>query len=340
MTQKLRRLSQVFCLILFAFVSIALWFSLAMPGPRLYAKPTGFSAEQLAASKRMETHVRRLATEIGPRHVGVPTSIEATLAYMEADWSSQGFVSKRHRFGTWDRPFYNLELAFPGTKLADEWVVIGAHYDTEPQTPGANDNASGIAVLLELARRLRTRPMARSVRLVAFANEEAPWGMTENMGSVAYARRCRQRGEAIHAMISMDSVGYFSDEPGSQRYPRPLGLYYGQKGDYLALVGDWSSAWLVRKSIRAFRAATVLPSEGSALPRIFRDIARSDHSSFWRFGYSAMLVTDTAPFRDPNYHRSGDRPQNIDFERLSLVAEGIEAIIFELASTESSVDEK
>ncbi len=337
-TPSLMRALAVIGGLTFVYLSAVLWFSLAMPGPRLWAVPADFSSAQMRSAAKMEGHVRHLAGDIGPRHAGAPESILATLDYLEASWTMDDLRPTRHRFGPDNEDFYNVELTIPGTDLAHEWVVIGAHYDTEPQTPGANDNASGVAVLLELGQRLHKQRFRRSIRLVAFANEEYPWGMTENMGSFAYARRCHERGEDVYAMLSLDSVGYFDDQEGSQRYPEPLGLYYGRKGDYLALVGDWSSAWLVRRSISAFRNSTRLPSEGSALPRMFRDIARSDHSSFWRFGYPAILLTDTAPFRDPTYHRPDDTPEHLDFKRLSLVLDGVENIARDLAESYVKID--
>ncbi|MHC4320424.1 MAG: M28 family peptidase, partial [Planctomycetota bacterium] len=166
---------------------------------------------------------------------------------------------------------------------------------------------------------------------LCFVNEEPPYFQTANMGSRVYARRCRQRGEDITAMICLETIGYYSDEKGSQNYPPPLGLLYPSTGDFIALVGNYGSRALVRQVVESFRRHAQFPSEGAAMPGVLPGIGWSDHWAFWKEGYSAVMVTDTAPFRYPHYHQSTDTPDKIDYERMARVVEGMEAVVRELA---------
>lgn len=209
-------------------------------------------------------------------------------------------------------------------------VVVGAHYDTCYDTPGADDNATGVAALLELARALREVELRRTLRLVAFVAEEPPHFGTDDMGSRRYAALCRERGDRVVAMLCLETLGYYSSAPGSQRYPAPLDLLYPDTGDFVAFVGNLRSRGLVRRAIGAFREAAVAPSEGIAAPALLPGIAWSDHWSFWREGFPAVMVTDTAPFRNPNYHGGADLPGSLDLERLALVVLGLERVLREL----------
>jgi Zn-dependent M28 family amino/carboxypeptidase len=199
-----------------------------------------------------------------------------------------------------------------------------------PGSPAANDNASGVAAILCLARSLAGLAGDRSLRLVAFVNEEAPYARTQQMGSWVYARRCRERGEQVTAMLSLETIGYYDDTPDSQKYPRPLHLLYPSTGNFIAFVGNTRSARLVRRVVGSFRRSEPFPAEGTVVPDAFRDISRSDHWSFWQEGYPALMVTDTAPFRYPYYHTPDDTPEKIDFERLARVVRGLQQVIAEL----------
>ncbi len=212
---------------------------------------------------------------------------------------------------------------------------MGAHYDTVLDSPGADDNASGVAALLAIARELASRPQppARTVRLVAFANEEPPHFQTPRMGSLVYARRARERGDRIVAMLSLESIGYYSDAPGSQRYPLfLLGWIYPSRGDFLAFVGDVGARALVRRAIASFRRHAALPSEGAAVPGFVPGVLWSDHWSFREAGYPAIMVTGTAPFRNPHYHEPSDRPETLDYDRLARATAGLARVIDALAA--------
>ncbi len=226
----------------------------------------------------------------------------------------------------------NLILEIRGAKKPGEIVVIGAHYDSVDDSPGADDNASGTAALLALARRYRDAKPARTLRFVAFVNEEPPHFQTQSMGSWQYARRCRERKENVVAMLSVESVGYYDDREGSQQYPPPLDALYPNRGNFLGFASNFGSRALTKRCERAFRKHGRMPSESVALPEAIPQIGWSDQWSFWQFGYKAVMVTDTAPFRNPHYHLRSDTPDTLDYVRLAIAVEGLSAVIRELGS--------
>jgi Zn-dependent M28 family amino/carboxypeptidase len=211
-------------------------------------------------------------------------------------------------------------------------VVVGAHYDSHGNIPAADDNASGVAAVLALARAYaRERPgPERTLRFVFFVNEEPPFFQTDAMGSRVYARRCRARGETIVAMLSLETVGYYCDRSGSQNYPFPLSAFYPSRGDFIGFVGDLSSRRLVKRVVDSFRRHAMFPSQGAALPSGLRGVGWSDQWSFWQEGYPAVMCTDTAPFRNPNYHTPRDTPDTLDFDRMARVVEGLTGVVREL----------
>jgi len=210
--------------------------------------------------------------------------------------------------------------------------VIGAHYDTTQRSPGADDNASGCAAILALARTFKDNPQPRTIRFVLFPNEELPTGGTSEMGSWIYAKKARASGDNITAMLSLEMLGYFTDAPNTQKYPSPLSAFYPTTGNFIAFVANYDNRALVKQSVRAFRAGAQFPSEGAALPNFIRDVGRSDHWGFWKEGYRALMVTDTANFRNPNYHGPNDTPDTLDYDSMARVVEGLRAVLLDLAS--------
>ncbi len=196
--------------------------------------------------------------------------------------------------------------------------------------PGANYNGTGVAAILELANRIKYKNFPCTIRFVAFVNEDPPNFMTGNMGSYVYAKNAAKEKDNIIAMFSLETIGYFRDETGSQHYPPFFNLFYPNKGNFIAFVGNLGLRGLVTKSIRSFRIHSTFPSEGLAAPAFIPGINWSDHWSFWKQGYPAIMITYTPPYRYPYYHSAGDTPDKIDYEKMVYVVKGIEKMLEEL----------
>ena len=282
--------------------------------------------EKLADELRRD--VQALAVDIGERNVGRrPQQLAQAAEYLEGELQKAGYTVRRQEYDVSDVRCANLDVELLGTTRAKEIVVVGAHYDTALGTPGANDNTSGVAATLALARRFAGRPGERTLRFVAFVNEEPPYFQTRQMGSWVYARRCHEQGERIVAMLSLETIGYYSDAPGSQKYPLPLGGIYPTEGNFIGFIGNVASGDLVRQAVGLFRQHEPFPSEGAALPDMVPGVGFSDHWSFWQEGYPGVMVTDTAMFRYPHYHAAEDTPDKIDFDRTARVVRGLEQVV-------------
>jgi hypothetical protein len=290
------------------------------------------SEEEKAVSSNLYDHVYKLAGEIGERNIWLPSKLNAAAAYIENNWREQDYTVRPQEYDARGVKSVNLEIEIPGTSQADEIILVGAHYDSVLGCPGANDNGSGIAALLEISRLLGNRRFARTVRLVAFTNEEPPFFLRRDMGSKVYASQARKRKENIVAMLSLETMGYYSESPYSQQYPFPFSFFYPHTANFIGFVGNLRSRQLVRQSLESFRRHTQFPSEGTAAPGWITGIGWSDHWSFWREGYRAIMVTDTALFRYDHYHTSQDTPEKIDYNRLARVTKGLAQVVIELAS--------
>ena len=321
---------------LFRDWSMAAWNMIRMPG-RSHQGPLHSADDELVRlAAELRRHVTHLAEEIGERNVlRRPKELARAADYIEAEFVSAGYEVERQEYEVAGTTCCNLEVEIVGTTVPDEIVIIGAHYDSVEGSPAANDNASGVAAILSLARSLASSPGDRTLRFVAFVNEEAPYAHTDQMGSWVYARRCRERDEKVVAMMSLETIGYYSDEPNSQKYPPLVRLLYPSTGNFIAFVGNTRYGWLVRQVVAAFRRSEPFPSEGGALPEAIPNIGFSDHWSFWQEGYPALMVTDTAPFRYPYYHTSEDTVDKVDCERMARVVRGLRAVIAELTSVNS-----
>jgi Zn-dependent M28 family amino/carboxypeptidase len=294
--------------------------------------PADDELSRLAAELR--DYVIQLADKIGERNLlRCPRQLDTAADYIEAVLAEAGYCVQRQAYRVSGTPCWNLEAEITGTDRKGEIVIVGVHYDTVPGSPGANDNASAVAALLCLARRFTNFESQHTLRFVAFVNEEAPFAHTKQMGSRVYARRCRQREENVTAMLCLETIGYYDDAPGSQRYPRPLGLVYPSTGNFIAFVGNTRYGKLVRQVVRTFRKSESFPCLGGALPETVSDISRSDHWPFWREGYPALMVTDTAPFRYPHYHTAEDTVDKVDFERTARVVRGLESVLVDLVGS-------
>lgn len=271
-----------------------------------------------------------LAGRIGERHLGKPEALESAAFWIESTLggANMGYVVKRQTFEAHGQEVRNLIAELPGRDRRKEILVIGAHYDTVPGSPGANDNGTGVAALVALARAFAGDPQSRTVRFAAFVNEEPPHFQTDTMGSLVYAKECQARGESVVTMLCLDTIGHFSDAEGSQKVPDGVdGGQFPQTGNFLAIVGDESSRFFVESAASAFRGGSAVPVVGAVLPGSVPEAGWSDHWYFWQAGYPAVMATDTGPFRYPHYHLPTDTPERVDLEKLTEVVCGLEAIV-------------
>jgi Zn-dependent M28 family amino/carboxypeptidase len=273
-----------------------------------------------------------LAGTIGERNVWHHDRLTRAAEYIRSELARDGYEPRQYTYTAAGLPVSNVEATLTGASAPAESVVVGAHYDSVAGSPGANDNATGVAAVLELAHRLRGRTLARSVRFVAFANEEPPFFRTRQMGSLVYAQAARSRGERIVGMLSLETMGYYSDVRGSQRYPAPIGALYPDVGNFIGFVSDLRSARLLFAARRAFKDSTGFRLQVASVPAAIPGVGWSDHWAFWQAGYPAIMVTDTAPFRYPWYHTADDTPDKISSGKLAQVIDGLENVVAVLAN--------
>lgn len=297
----------------------------------------GSSRELDALQERLMGHVRVLGDAIGERHLDRPQALRAAADYIRRIWTSAGLSVSEEPFEVGGQEAVNLFVEQKGSARPEVVVVVGAHYDSAPGTPGANDNGTGVALLLEMARDLGRESFSKTIRYVAFANEEPPHYFTEGMGSRVHARRAHRQGQNIWAMISLETVGYYSSAPRTQQYPFPFGFFYPHTGNFLAVVGNLRSRPLVVEFLAHFMATSDFPVEGAATFEWIPGISWSDHWSFWKEGYRAIMLTDTAPFRYPEYHGRHDLPNRINPSQFARAAYGITQAVRALASAPERV---
>jgi len=299
-----------------------------MPGRSFTGPLPPPTHDDTTLAARLKSDVTYLAGTLGNRDTDHPAPLKAAATFIEQRFRSAGYAVDYQPYAVDGQTVYNVIAELPGT--SDEIVVVGAHYDSVKGAPGANDNASGVAALLALADRLVESQPQRTLRLIAFVNEEPPYFQTDQMGSLVYARAAKARGDKITAMISLETIGCYSDEPHSQHYPAPFNLVYPSEGNFIAFVGNLGSAGLVKHIVNRFRNDVRFPSEGAAVLGSIEGVGWSDHWSFWQCGYPAVMVTDTAPFRYRWYHTAQDTPDKIDYDRTARVVNGIELVVRDL----------
>jgi hypothetical protein len=289
---------------------------------------------------RLRQHVTAIASE--PHNIGYRDNLEAAASYIESALSAIGLNPRAHPFTVEDDTVRNIEVVFepegggpatgPGAAGPGTYV-IGAHYDSVDDAPGANDNATGVAAVIEIARWLsKHRPRNARVRLVLFVNEEPPYFKTENMGSWRYAKELSESGERVLGMMALETIGFFSDKENSQMLPAPFHLFYGNQGNFIAFVGLPGSRDLLRRSLSSFRETTKFPSSGVVSPGFVVGADWSDHWGFDQLGIPSMMITDTAVFRNPHYHETTDLPHTVDYQSLSRVTAGLSRMICDLAA--------
>jgi hypothetical protein len=308
---------------------------LHMPSRSHHGPLPARSPQQVALAARLRTDVEHLAGAIGERNTLLSDELARAADFLTERLRSLGYEPRRQSFEVQGVACHNIEVELAGTTHPSEIVIAGAHYDSAPGTAGANDNASGTAALLALAAEARSLRPAKTLRLVWFVNEEPPWFQGPDMGSLRYAERAAAHGERIVAMLSLETMGFYTDAPDTQHYPGPLAAFYPSTGNFIAFVGNLSSRDLLRRALGVFRQSAQFPSEGAALPAGLPGVGWSDHWAFWQHGYPAIMVTDTAPFRYPHYHLASDTPDKLDYVRLARVVEGLGPVLVALTGADA-----
>ncbi len=313
--------------VLAAFVLFFAWFWLTQP---LLVPPKGTPGSPPVDPARLKLHVGKLASAFHPRDFGHPENLDRAAAYIRQELERLGGRVSDQAFSVSGRTYRNVIASFgPQTR---EVIVVGAHYDTHGELPGADDNASGVAGLLELAQLLQPSELPLRVELVAYTLEELPFFGSREMGSAVHARALREAGLLIRAMFSLEMIGCFSDRPKSQKFPFALlRLFYPNCGNFIAVVGRVGEGRLVRRVKRAMRSATDLPVYSINAPAIVPGVDLSDHVNYWREGFPAVMITDTAFYRNDRYHTAQDTPNTLDYARMAKVVRGVFRAVSELA---------
>jgi hypothetical protein len=286
------------------------------------ATPEASQKGWMADPQRLEAHVRFLSVDCRPRDWSSPAGLAKAEGYIATAFLKSGGRTWKQSFEVRGRTFTNLGVSF-GPESGPR-LVLGAHYDACGDLPAADDNASGVAGILELARRLGSIPPGGRVDLVAYTLEEPPFFRTSNMGSAHHAASLAAEHVQVRAMISLEMIGRFSDVPGTQHIPFPLSPFYPDRGDFIAIVGRFSDIGLTRKVKSAMRAGGSLSVRSLTGPRWIPGVDFSDHYPFWDHGFPAVMITDTAFNRNRDYHTEGDTPDKLDYRRMAQVIQGVE----------------
>lgn len=316
----------LFVVVAFLTVLIALWFWVTQP---LFSRTKLISAGSVEPA-RLEAHVRALSTQLHPRDESHPENLDRAAAYIRAEFQRARGVVSEQPYEVNGKTYRNV-IAWFGPESTQR-IVVGAHYDTAGPFPGADDNASGVAGLIELAQLFSRQQLPMRVELVAFTLEEPPYFRTPKMGSAIHAAALLSQGIAVEAMFSLEMIGYFSDAPESQKFPGSfLGAFYPSQGNFIAVVGRFGDGLLVRRVKAAMDGASPLRVYSINAPRLVPGVDFSDQLNYWNAGYNAVMITDTAFYRNPNYHTAQDTAEKLDYKRMALVVEGVYAAILALA---------
>lgn len=287
-------------------------------------------------------HVYGLSADIGKRNTRYYENLERAAEYIKSEFRRYGYEPEEQVYTmevrrAEKRRFRNIIAVKEGGAEKDKVIVVCAHYDTYREAPGADDDTSGVAAVLELARRLRGTDLAKTVKFIAFTNEELELAFEDmDMGSYRYAKAARARGENIVAVICVDMIGYFSDVPGSQQRPFPFNFFYPDKGNFIGFCSDTASYGLLKEAVAEFKKVSDVPVEYLSAPApLVPQIMTSDNRSFWAFGYKSVWITDTCVYRNPYMHTVKDTHETLDYRRMAKVVDGIQGIVLKLAEREA-----
>jgi hypothetical protein len=312
----------IFCCV---WVAAALWYALSAPGQSFHGPLPALTSEEADLATRLRTHVEAIAST--PHNTRHYQELEAAAQYIEATLGKLGYTPQRQVYDADSHQVRNIWVTIEPSKVSTstETLIVGAHYDSAFDAPGANDNGTGTAAVLELARTLNSHRLSKHrLILVLFVNEEPPYFMTPLMGSEKFAALLTERREPIAGMISLETIGAFSDTPGSQRYPPLLRSVYPDTGNFLAFVGLPGSKSFLNQVLASFRSHTDFPTQSAVVPASFQGADWSDHASFAGRGIPALMITDTATYRYQHYHKVTDTPDKVDFEKLARITLGID----------------
>ncbi len=324
MRRALKSLSAILLVVSLLIVAL-IAYAISVPGKSYQGALLALTAEEAKIRDALALHIKAIASV--EHHAKEYVELEKTAQYIESNLSALGYKLSAQKFKGPAGDVRNIEVEIAGKTHPDQIILVGAHYDAVHGAQGANDNGSGSAAILELARLLKNFQPEKTIRFVWFVNEEPPYFKTEQMGSRVYAHEVVKRNENIVAMLSIETIGYYSDKANSQHYPFPFDLIYPSTGNFIAFVGNLASRDLMHQSLKTFRDTTKFPSEGVAAPGSIPGIDWSDHWAFWEANYPALMITDTAPFRYPFYHTNEDTPDKIDYEKTARVVYGLLQVI-------------
>ena len=326
--RRLVRIILVLCVVFLIFGAVVC-FWLTQP---LFSRPQS-SPTVVVDRARLEQDVRELSQQLLPRDQTHAENLDRVAAYIHARLAESGGRVSEQPFTISGKTYRNVICAFgPETP---ERIIIGAHYDSYHEYPAADDNASGVAGLIELARLLSAVKLPGQVDLVAYTLEEPPYFGTPHMGSVVHAQSLRKEGISVKAMLSLEMIGYFSDAPDSQNFPIALlRALYPSQGNFIAVVGSLGESGLVRRVKRAMIGVAALPVYSINAPRFIPGLDFSDHLSYWKEGYPALMITDTAFYRNRNYHTADDTPEKLDYRRMAMVVAEVYAAVIDLSNSE------
>jgi Zn-dependent M28 family amino/carboxypeptidase len=274
----------------------------------------------------LRQHVYKLSHEVGDRSMFKFAQLEAAANYITKQLTSYGYKVEFQEYNVENKTVKNIIATKVGAKFPDKIIIIGAHYDT-CGNPGADDNASGISAVLELAKLLANVQTDCTIKFIAFVNEEPPFFKTQTMGSLVYAAKAKLQKENIQAVLILEMIGYFSNKLNSQSYPILFGPFYPNRGNYLGVIGNFGSRKLVKKVVTIFQQQTQFPIEGITTFGFVPGVDFSDHWSFWQVGYPAVMITDTGFYRNPNYHRSTDTYETLDYHSIAEIIQGLRSVL-------------
>lgn len=304
-----------------------------MPNPEFNNESKASPQVLAELSEKLKTHVTELSQYPAGRNDIHADNLTPSKDYISQQFSRLGLTPSYHQYEQYGDQYANIIIDIPASNASSSILIIGAHYDSVENVPGANDNASGVAALIELGRHLSINPPTNhNIRLIAFTNEEPPYFWSNDMGSRRYVSQFLNPEENILAMISLETLGYYTDEKNSQQYPKLFSLLYPSTGNFVAFVGNLQSRSLVSTSISTFRENSDVPSEGISAPAFIPGVGWSDHSSFWEAGHKAIMITDTAPYRYEHYHEPTDTHDKLNYDQYASVVYGVFSVINELAS--------